>query len=72
MALGSKNSKLYGPIIQTIQKIISNNYINPNDDLSSSLRLVKEEHKEFLILPFEDYSNKTFQQIYIETLIALP
>ena len=65
LALGSKNHKLYGPVIQTIQKIISNNYINPSDDLSSSLRLLKEEHKELLLLPYEDYSRKTFQQIYL-------
>lgn len=45
MALGGRNSKIHGPIIQTIQKVISNNYLNPSDDLSSSLRLIKEEHK---------------------------
>lgn len=72
MALGGRNHKLYAPIIQTIQRIISNNYINPSDDLSGCLRLVKDDHKELLLLPFEDYSRKTFQQIYIETLIALP
>ena len=72
MALGGRNHKLYAPIIQTIQKVISNNYVNPSDDLSGSLRLLKEDHKELLLLPYEDYAKKSFQQVYIETLIALP
>lgn len=65
MALGGKNHKLYGPIIQTLQKIISNNYVGPNDGIANSLRLVKDEHKELLLLPYEDYSKKTFQELYI-------
>lgn len=72
VVLGSKNSKLYAPIIMTIQKLFSNNFITPDEELSGSLQFIKEEHKEFLLLPFADYSRRTFQEVYLQTLVALP
>lgn len=33
--------------------------------------MIKEEHKEFLLLPADDYGIKSFKEIYIETLINL-
>ncbi len=37
----------------------------------ASLKLLKEDHREFLLLPPEQYSTKTFKEIYIETLVNL-
>jgi hypothetical protein len=69
---GAKNPKLYPILIQAIQKLFSHNFISHNECLGQSLRLLKEEHKEFLILPYEDYDKKIFKEIYIETLTLLP
>jgi hypothetical protein len=43
--LGSRTSKLYSPIISAIQRLFSYNFINPNEEISGSLKLLKEEHK---------------------------
>jgi hypothetical protein len=61
IALGGKNTKLYPPLILIIQKLFSNNYITADEELSGSMQFVKEEYKEFLVLPYADYSKKTFQ-----------
>jgi len=45
IVLGSKTPKLYSPIISAIQRLFSYNFINPNEDLVGSLKLVKEEHR---------------------------
>lgn len=71
MLLGSRTPKIYTAIISAIQRLFSYNFISPNEELWGSLKLLKEDHKEFLLLPLEDYSNKSFKEIYIETLINL-
>ena len=65
LLLGTKNFKLYPVIIQTIQKLFSNNYISLSEDISSSLRFIKDEHKEYLMLPIEEYSRKYFHEVYV-------
>lgn len=72
IALGARNTKLYAPMILTIQKLFSYNYISADEKLNEAMQFVKEEHKEFLILPYADYARKSFQEVYIETLVALP
>lgn len=71
MVLGSRTPKLYPPIVSAIQRLFSYNFINPNEDLLGSLKLIREEHREFLLLPLEDYSSRSFKEIYIETLVSL-
>lgn len=51
--------------------MFSYNFISPNEDLWGSIKMIKEEHKEFLLLPPDDYGTKSFKEIYIETLINL-
>jgi hypothetical protein len=41
MALGGKNPKMYAPMILTIQKLFSNNYIPADEELSGTLQFVK-------------------------------
>lgn len=72
LLFGAKNPKLYPVLIQTIQKLFSHNFISHNECLGQSLRLLKEEHKEFMLLPYEDYDKKIFKEVYIETLALLP
>jgi hypothetical protein len=69
--LGSKTPKLYAPIISAVQRLFSYNFISPNEEVTGSLKLLREEHREFLLLPIEDYSKKYFKELYIETLVGL-
>lgn len=71
VVLGSKTPKLYAPIIAAVQRLFSYNFITPNEEVSGSLKLLREEHREFLLLPPEDYSRKYFKELYIETLVSL-
>lgn len=59
--LGSRTPKLYAPIISAVQRLFSYNFISPNEEVSGSLKLLREEHREFLLLPIEDYSKKYFK-----------
>ena len=59
--LGSKTPKLYSPIIYAVQRLYSYNFITPNEEVAGSLRLLRDEHREFLLLPFEDYGKKSFK-----------
>lgn len=71
VVLGTRTSKAYAPIIHAVQRLFSYNFISPNEDLSASLKMVKEDHREFLLLPFADYSQKSFKEIYMLTLVGL-
>ena len=71
VVLGSRSPKVYAPIISAVQRLFSYNFITPNEDVSASLKLLREEHREFLLLPPEDYSRKYFKELYIETLVSL-
>jgi hypothetical protein len=69
--LGSKTPKVYAPVIAAVQRLFSYNFIAPHEEVSGSLKLLREEHREFLLLPAEDYSRRYFKELYIETLVSL-
>lgn len=71
VVLGSRTPKLYAPIISAVQRLFSYNFISPNEELAASLKLLREDHREFLLLPAEDYARKSFKELYIETLVGL-
>lgn len=69
--LGTRTPKLYPPVISAVQRLFSYNFITPNEEVSGSLKLLREDQREFLLLPIEDYSRKYFKELYIETLVSL-
>lgn len=71
VVLGSRTPKLYAPIIAAVQRLFSYNFIAPTEDLSSSLKYLREDHREFLLLPLEDYGTRSFKEVYVETLVSL-
>jgi hypothetical protein len=71
VVLGSRTPKLYAPIIAAVQRLFSYNFIAPTEDLSSSLKYLREDHREFLLLPLEDYGSRSFKEVYVRTLVSL-
>jgi hypothetical protein len=43
--LGSKTPKIYSAVISAVQRLFSYNFISPNEEVSGSLKLLREEHR---------------------------